>query len=153
MTVCITFLTCRETLRVYVPLGPTIVSQLISAFIKLPSSFRNSQNVSDHYSNSCRLLVEVCNLYSSARSDIVLPFSSPIIDKDGNVLTEIVIPNNTNVIISILGINRDPSIWGEDAAEWKPERWLSPLPSSVLDAHIPGVYANMWGSSAPLHQR
>jgi Cytochrome P450 len=40
---------CRETLRVYVPLGPTIASQLISAFVRLPSSFRNFQNVSDHF--------------------------------------------------------------------------------------------------------
>jgi len=26
---------------------------------------------------------------------------------------------------------------GEDAAEWKPDRWLSPLPSSVTDARVP----------------
>jgi cytochrome P450 len=80
---------------------------------------------------------------NSARSDIALPFSSPIIYKDGNMLMDIVIPNNATIIVSILGINRDPAIWGEDAAEWKPERWLSPLPPSVADARIPGVYANM----------
>jgi len=58
-------------------------------------------------------------------------------------MTEILIPNGTNVTVSIFGINRDPAIWGEDAAEWKPERWLSPLPSSVSDAHVPGVFGNM----------
>jgi len=62
---------------------------------------------------------------------------------DGNELSEILVPSDTSVIVSILGINRDRDIWGEDAAEWKPERWLSPLPSSVTDAHVPGVYANM----------
>jgi len=83
------------------------------------------------------------DLQNSARSDIVLPFSSPVVDEEGNKLTEIVVPNDTNIVVSILGVNRDPAIWGEDAAEWKPERWLSPLPSSVQDARIPGIYANM----------
>ena len=56
---------------------------------------------------------------------------------------EVTVPSGTFILVSILGINRDPAIWGEDAAEWKPERWLSPLPSSVTDARVPGVYANM----------
>lgn len=32
--------------------------------------------------------------------------------------------------------------WGEDALEWKPERWLKPLPRAVEDAWIPGIYSN-----------
>ncbi|KAH9166700.1 cytochrome P450 [Lactarius sanguifluus] len=46
--------------------------------------------------------------------------------------------NNEN----IYNLNRDSSIWGIDAAEWKPERWLTPRPESVARANIPGVYAN-----------
>lgn len=34
-------------------------------------------------------------------------------------------------------------MWGEDALQWKPERWLSPLPKALLDAGIPGVSANL----------
>ena len=37
-------------------------------------------------------------------------------------------------------------MWGEDALEWKPERWLAPLPSTVADAKIPGVYSNLYVS-------
>jgi hypothetical protein len=29
---------------------------------------------------------------------------------------------------------------GEDALEFKPERWISPLPDAVGDAALPGVY-------------
>jgi len=72
-----------------------------------------------------------------------LPLATPIIDKDGNEQKELFIPNDTSLIVSIIGINRDPTIWGDDAEEWKPERWLSPLPSSVADARVPGVFGNM----------
>ncbi|KAK4565841.1 hypothetical protein LTR86_003690 [Recurvomyces mirabilis] len=34
------------------------------------------------------------------------------------------IPKGTNIIISMRAINRSKELWGEDAAEFKPERWL-----------------------------
>jgi Cytochrome P450 len=79
---------------------------------------------------------------SSARSDVILPLSSPIHDVNGREIYELTVPENTNVFLHIWNLNRDPSIWGDDAAEWKPERWLSPLPESVEAAKIQGVYAN-----------
>lgn len=45
---------------------------------------------------------------------------------------------------NIFGANRDPTIWGVDAAEWKPERWLFPLPDTVADARVPSVFANLY---------
>jgi len=50
--------------------------------------------------------------------------------------------NNTKVFVQINNLNRDPSIWGSDAAEWNLEHWLAPLPESVAKANIQGVYAN-----------
>ncbi|KAN0127843.1 Cytochrome P450 [Lactarius tabidus] len=78
----------------------------------------------------------------SARCDAILPLSSPIHDVNGREIHEIFVPKNTNVYAHILNLNRDLSIWGTDAAEWKPERWLAPLPESVARANIQGVYAN-----------
>ena len=57
---------------------------------------------------------------------------------------EVVVPNGTTILISILNSNRDPAVWGPDACEWKPERWLSPLPDTVIDAPTPGAYSNLW---------
>jgi cytochrome P450 len=79
----------------------------------------------------------------TALNDTVLPLSAPILDVDGREIQEVFVPKDTNVYIHIYNLNRDPSIWGPDAAEWKPERWLEPLPESVQEAHIQGVYANM----------
>jgi len=57
-------------------------------------------------------------------------------------MQEIFVPKGTNVLVNLDGLNTDPSIWGDDCYEWKPERWLSPLPESVINARIPGVYSN-----------
>ena len=104
---------------------------------QLPACSRGNENVCDtSFTSNSNLLV------SSTRRDVVLPLSDPILDVDGRKVHEIFVPKNTNVFAHIYNLNREPSIWGSDAAEWKPERWLAPLPQSVADANIQGVYAN-----------
>lgn len=81
---------------------------------------------------------------SSAREDIVMPLQSPIEAVDGKTkISNILVKKNTDIIISIIGANLDKAIWGDDAEEWKPERWLEPLPESVAAARLPGVYSSM----------
>lgn len=75
--------------------------------------------------------------------DVVLPLSEPVRGKDGRMMHELHIPKNTSVFIGINASNTNQALWGPDAYEWKPERWLAPLPDAVLDAKIPGVYANL----------
>jgi cytochrome P450 len=62
---------------------------------------------------------------------------------NGKELTEIVVPKGTNVIVSILAANTNRTIWGEDATLWRLERWLQPLPQTVTDSRIPGVYSHL----------
>lgn len=80
----------------------------------------------------------------SARKDAVLPLSTPIRGNDGSTISEIVIPKDTSIIIGIREVNTSTEIWGTDAAQWKPERWLSPLPETVTNARVPGIYSNMY---------
>ena len=82
-------------------------------------------------------------LYISVRQDITLPLSSPIKGTNGQELTELHVPKDTEIIVSILASNRNPALWGLDSEEWKPERWLNPLPESILQAQIPGVYSHL----------
>ncbi|KAI0318198.1 cytochrome P450 [Amylostereum chailletii] len=74
--------------------------------------------------------------------DAVLPLGTPVKGLDGRDISEIMVPSGTFIHLNIAGVNRDPEIWGPDADQWKPERWLRPLPESVAASHIPGVYAN-----------
>ncbi|KDR76354.1 hypothetical protein GALMADRAFT_68050 [Galerina marginata CBS 339.88] len=92
---------------------------------------------------SLRLYSPVSMVSRTTRQDIVLPLSTPIRGVDGREMHEILVPNNTNVIIGIMAANRNPEIWGPDSYEWKPERWLNPLPDTVTGAHMPGIYSNL----------
>ncbi|KAF9236434.1 cytochrome P450 [Melanogaster broomeanus] len=107
---------CRETLRLP----------------KIPTHHTDSQDF---------FIVEP--LPSRTAEDSVLTFSTTIKGVDGREINEVLVPKNTQVLISILACNRSRELWGEDALEWKPERWLSPLPSTVTGAQIPGVYSHL----------
>ena len=63
-------------------------------------------------------------------------------------MTEVVVPKGTVVYPGNLHCGIAREIWGADAMEWKPERWLSPLPAEVSAASIPGVYSNLCDSSS-----
>ncbi|KAI0948590.1 hypothetical protein AcV7_009287 [Taiwanofungus camphoratus] len=77
------------------------------------------------------------------QKDTTAPLSSPVRGIDGTLIRELVIPKGTVIFIGVLASNRNKAIWGDDALEWKPERWLSPLPDSVAEAHIPGVFSSL----------
>ncbi len=73
----------------------------------------------------------------------MLPLSQPVRGRDGKLISEIPLPKDTTVFVGVISSNTNRALWGDDAHEWKPERWLSPLPDAVLDAKIPGVYSNL----------
>ncbi|KAJ3524791.1 hypothetical protein NMY22_g10851 [Coprinellus aureogranulatus] len=90
-----------------------------------------------------RLYTPIPFVFREAGEDLVLPLLNPVTTTDGKELYSLVAPKHTSVLIQITQQNKDPDIWGPDAAEWKPERWLSPLPASVADARVPGVYSSI----------
>ncbi|KAI0639055.1 cytochrome P450 [Trametes polyzona] len=75
--------------------------------------------------------------------DAVLPLSTPIRGLDGQLLSELPLPAGTRVAADVHACNRDPTIWGPDADQWRPERWLEGLPKEVDDARVPGVYSHL----------
>uniref|UniRef100_A0A8H7Y036 Cytochrome P450 n=1 Tax=Psilocybe cubensis TaxID=181762 RepID=A0A8H7Y036_PSICU len=90
-----------------------------------------------------RLYPPVSFIMRTARKDIVLPLATPIKGLNGQQISEVPVPAGTNVFVSILASNRNPDLWGPDSYEWKPERWLSPLPEPLITAHMPGIYSHL----------
>jgi len=91
-----------------------------------------------------RLYAPVTTQSRVTRKDTVLPLLWPVKSADGETpITEIPLKTNTKVIMSLYNANRCKTAWGEDADEWKPERWLSSTPDNVSKARFPGVYSSM----------
>ncbi|KAJ6555947.1 cytochrome P450 [Mycena capillaripes] len=91
---------------------------------------------------------EVLRIYSPvpfldrmAMQDDVLPLSKPYIDAAGKSHDTLFIPKGQVIHLPMLAVNTDPEIWGDDAAEFKPERW-----EHVPDASnaIPSVWGNLF---------
>jgi cytochrome P450 len=83
-----------------------------------------------------------------AMEDDLLPLSKPYIDKEGKSHDSFPIPKGQLIHIPILAVNTDKEIWGEDAAEFKPERWEK-IPDSA--SAIPSVWANLLSFFAGPH--
>ena len=79
----------------------------------------------------------------SAQRDIIMPLSQPFVGTDGTTIKEIPIPAGTSIVIGIQASNLNKNVWGDDVLEFKPERWMSALPETVTESHIPGVYSNL----------
>ncbi|KAF7792235.1 hypothetical protein EIP86_003270 [Pleurotus ostreatoroseus] len=79
-------------------------------------------------------------------TDVAMPLQKPVRGVDGRMMSELPVPKGTLILPCFLSCNTAKEIWGKDAEEWKPERWLSPLPGSVAEARIPGVYSNLCAS-------
>ncbi|KAJ6624608.1 cytochrome P450 [Mycena sp. CBHHK59/15] len=73
-------------------------------------------------------------------NDVVLPLSYPITTKSGKVITELPIPKGTVIQVSFAGYNRHPDVFGEDAHQFRPERFLDDTVQHTIKL---GVYGNV----------
>ncbi|KAF2718396.1 cytochrome P450 78A3 [Polychaeton citri CBS 116435] len=71
--------------------------------------------------DSCQYLHAVCAEVLRLRPPVSMTMREAACDTsiDGHF-----VPKGTTVVISPYAINGSPSLWGDDAAEFKPERWL-----------------------------
>ena len=83
--------------------------------------------------------------------DDVLQLREPIQGTDGSSLKQIHVPKGTVIVPGLLTCNTDKNMWVEDALQWRPERWLIPLPETVQQAQIPSIYANLYVEHASIH--
>ncbi|KIJ43581.1 hypothetical protein M422DRAFT_253163 [Sphaerobolus stellatus SS14] len=72
----------------------------------------------------------VNGLMRVAGRDDVIPISIPQKTKSGTTVTSIPISKGQMIIASIFAYNRLPEVWGPDADQWRPERFLEGIESS-----------------------
>ncbi|KAL0578186.1 hypothetical protein V5O48_003817 [Marasmius crinis-equi] len=87
-----------------------------------------------------RSLAPIPNTGRIAMQDDVIPLGQPFVDKYGREHHELRVTKGQELVIPIMGMNKDKTLWGPDAYEFKPERWGN-LPEAV--SSIPGVWGNM----------
>ena len=73
----------------------------------------------------------------------MLPLSEPIYATDGTRMDDIPLMKGSQVILGFFGCNTNKALWGEDAHEWKPERWDGQLPGDDPKTQIPGASPNL----------
>ncbi|KAF4574287.1 hypothetical protein EYR40_005996 [Pleurotus pulmonarius] len=79
-----------------------------------------------------------------ASTDAVIPVSQPIITSTGEKITEVRVPKGTLVHVATASANRLAYVWGPDAHEFKPERWIEPSKwAGNRSASNFGPYANL----------
>jgi cytochrome P450 len=97
----------------------------------------NTLTFLDHVlKETLRLYNPVPNTVREAMEDDIIPVSKPFTDIHGQVHDSIRLRKGDTVLIPILAINSLQSLWGEDANEFRPDRW-SDLPHAVNE--IPGL--------------
>ncbi|KAF7363187.1 Cytochrome P450 [Mycena venus] len=81
------------------------------------------------------IINEVLRMYPSvpladrvAKEDCFLPLSQPINTKTGAKVSEIMIKKGQCLYVAIAAYQRIASIWGSDAHEFRPSRWLEEKP-------------------------
>ncbi|KAF9801427.1 hypothetical protein IEO21_10111 [Rhodonia placenta] len=84
-------------------------------------------------------------MYRCPVRDEVLPLSTPITTRSGKVIHEVPVRKSLRLILSIPGYNMDKDVWGEDAHEFNPERFLRPTEKNGPNV---GLWANTLTFSA-----
>ncbi|KAH8827748.1 cytochrome P450 [Flagelloscypha sp. PMI_526] len=88
-----------------------------------------------------RLYPPVTQTARMAVADDVIPLSNPIQCRNGSWIHEIPVRKGQQIFVHILGVHQNSAIWGDDANEFRPERWESEVPEAATA--VPGVWGNL----------
>ncbi|KAI0267190.1 cytochrome P450 [Russula aff. rugulosa BPL654] len=95
-----------------------------------------------------RLYAPVPETWRIAMHDAEIPLQRPFTDKEGVSRGTVRVSKGDLVIIPIRLLNRSTEVWGEDANEFRPERW-DDIPDAVKG--LPSVYGHLMTFTAGAH--
>ncbi|EGN99109.1 hypothetical protein SERLA73DRAFT_181928 [Serpula lacrymans var. lacrymans S7.3] len=111
----------------------------------VPSDFDSMPFMNAVLKESLRLHPIVAALFREAAGEDVLPLSEPLETVSGKMIDQIPISKGQTINVSVCAYNRLPSVWGEDADSWNPNRFLN---SDKEGRTSVGVFANLMTFSA-----
>ncbi|KAJ7100379.1 cytochrome P450 [Mycena epipterygia] len=79
-------------------------------------------------------------VFRIATRDDIIPLHTPYKDRNGILHETLRITKGQSVVVPILAVNRDPTIWGPDAHQFVPERWER---TPAISTSIPGIWGQM----------
>ncbi|KAJ1305501.1 hypothetical protein OPQ81_000508 [Rhizoctonia solani] len=125
----------REELRKYFEANPNQTHH--DALLELPY-------LDGTVRETLRLYPPVITLSRVCEADAVLPLDYPV-DTPSGKITSIPIKKGTRILMSNTYFNRNQAIWGEQANEFLPERWIGHKIDEVTRAgsRLPGVFSSM----------
>ena len=84
-------------------------------------------------------IVSLLRLHFQATEDDVIPLSQPVRTKSGEVAHNIFVARGTFVTVPTTFINCSEALWGPDAKQFRPERWVEtdsiPQQAQELQGH------------------
>ncbi|KAJ7681271.1 cytochrome P450 [Mycena rosella] len=126
-------------------LYPKVQEKLRAEILDTPEHLHHDALVALPYLDG--FVRELLRLFPSAapgmyrEHDTILPLRTPIIGVDGTLMNTITVPKGTSIYIAIAAANHSKQIWGDDALEFKPERWTNGKAKSVM-TKMCGIYGN-----------
>ncbi|PWN41350.1 cytochrome P450 [Ceraceosorus guamensis] len=104
-----------------------------------------------------RLMTALPSTVREATEDDVVPLSKPYRNSNGKgTFDSVPIPKGHELFTPIAAVGLDTELWGPDAGEYKPERWMNEakdLPASVKPLPGPGLYSFISGPRNCVGQR
>ncbi|CAE6471133.1 unnamed protein product [Rhizoctonia solani] len=95
----------------------------------------------DHFVREClRVHTPAPNVPREAAHDVQIPVSKSYKDRYGVERTYISLQKGDMIIIPVLTLHKMKEMWGEDAQEFRPERWENPPEAT---SEIPGVVSHL----------
>ncbi|KAH8806504.1 cytochrome P450 [Flagelloscypha sp. PMI_526] len=90
-----------------------------------------------------RLHPTVLDASRVATQDDILPLRRPLTLPNGQIVHSIPIQAGQTFVVSYQAINTDPAVWGPDADQFRPERWMIPGALPAKDQLPFGPFSNV----------
>jgi hypothetical protein len=65
--------------------------------------------------------------------DDIVPLSQPVIAAGGKIINHLQIGKGMRVAVPMIAVNLSSALWGDDAFQFRPERWLEGVPSRAQE--------------------